>query len=294
MDVVTIVARNYLAYAEVLFASVQHHHPEAGWSIVVVDLDEHASVPSDHEVLTLADLGFDVDEVHRRRAMYDVLELATSVKAAALAELLARRGGAATAVYFDPDIVLYRPLVELEGIATTNQIVLTPHVLSPLPMDGRYVGDLTIHSAGVFDLGFVAVSADAGPFLEFSTTATPPCAGSTRPAAYSSTNGGSIRCPRCSRAPSSAIAGGTSHTGTCTNALSPERPTECWSATNRLASSTSAVTTPSTVFSSRATRAFPRCCCPSIRWSPSCAATGGTVCSQGVTDRSPRPGTASS
>ena len=146
-------------------ASVRDHHPDAGCSIVVVDLDDHAAVPSDHDVMTLADLGFDIDEVHRRRAMYDVLELATSVKAAALAELLAR--GATTAVYFDPDIVLYRPLVELEGIATTNQIVLTPHVLSPLPMDGRYVGDLTIHSAGVFNLGFVAVSADAGPFLEF-------------------------------------------------------------------------------------------------------------------------------
>ena len=165
LDVITIVASNYLAYAEVLLASVRDHHPEARCSIVVVDVDDHEAVATDHEVMTLADLGFDVHEVEHRRVIYETVEFATSVKAAALAAVLAR--GAKTAVYLDPDIVMYRALAGLEAMAATHQIVLTPHVVSPLPMDGRDIGEHRILVSGTFNLGFIAVSPGARPFLQF-------------------------------------------------------------------------------------------------------------------------------
>jgi glycosyltransferase involved in cell wall biosynthesis len=165
LDIVTIVAANYLAYAEVLLGSVADHHPDARCAIVLVDLDDAAAVTTDHEILTLADLGLDADEVLHRRAIYDELELATSVKAAALSAVLAR--GATTAVYLDPDIVLYRPLAGLESICSAHEIVLTPHFLQPFPMDGRGVDELTILVSGMFNLGFVAVSPAAQPFLRF-------------------------------------------------------------------------------------------------------------------------------
>ncbi len=165
LDVVTIAAVNYLAYADVLLGSVKDHHPDARCSVVVVDVDDHAAVATGHEVLTLADLGFDAEEVLHRRAIYNVVELATSVKAAALSTLLAR--GATSAVYLDPDIVLYRPLEGLENMAATHEIVLTPHVLQPFPRDGRTVDELTILVSGIFNLGFVALSSGARPFLRF-------------------------------------------------------------------------------------------------------------------------------
>jgi glycosyltransferase involved in cell wall biosynthesis len=165
LDVVTIVGSNYLAYAEALLVSVHEHHPDARRVIVVVDVDDRETIATSHEVMTLADLGLDPLEVQHRRAIYTLLELATSVKAAALSALLVR--GAATAVYLDPDIVLYRPLIDLEAMASTHQIVLTPHLLRPLEMDGRNLTELQILVAGVFNLGFIAVSPDARPFLQF-------------------------------------------------------------------------------------------------------------------------------
>ncbi len=166
MHVITIATRNYVAYAEVMLASVNDHEPDAHCSIVVVDVDDRNGVDTRHEVLTLADLGFDATEIAHRRAIYDgPVELATSVKAASLAALLDR--GATTAVYLDADLVLYRPLAGLEAAVAAHEVVLTPHLLHPHPMDGLNIGEEQILVAGVFNLGFLAVSPAARPFLRF-------------------------------------------------------------------------------------------------------------------------------
>ncbi|MEJ7845314.1 MAG: glycosyltransferase [Acidimicrobiales bacterium] len=165
MQFCTIVARNYLAYAEVLMAGVARHHPEAGRTVVVVDAVPGEALRTALPTLLLDDLAFDPGELDRLRSIYDVTELCTAVKPAVLAHLL--DAGATVACYLDPDIVVHAPLDGLGERACAHDVVLTPHLLAPMPDDGLGITERTILLSGVFNLGFVAVGPTSRPFLAF-------------------------------------------------------------------------------------------------------------------------------
>ena len=158
---VTIVAQNYLAYAQALMASIRRVHATAKTYIVVIDLD---FVHPDHSstYLTAIDLLKDAQIVERQRLRYDVIEFATSLKARALEHVL---HDVSIAVFVDPDCMVFGSLEEIVAPALDNQIVLTPHRISPAPLDGLEPSEETIKRYGIFNLGFIAVSKDSLPFL---------------------------------------------------------------------------------------------------------------------------------
>src|SRR5712671_1236119 len=106
MHVCTIIARNYLALARVLGDSLLASNPDARFSVVVIDAvdgeDDFSEEP--FEFISPFDIGIEADEYLRMATMYDVMELATSIKPWILRTLLDR--GAETATYLDPDIVV--------------------------------------------------------------------------------------------------------------------------------------------------------------------------------------------
>src|SRR5690606_36316541 len=117
------------------------------------------------EVWRLGDLDVPAAELHAMLTMYEVREFSTAVKPPFLAALLARDD---VACYIDPDIYVYAPFTDLVvDAARDHDIVLTPHVLEPVPRDGLDVSEQTLQLAGMFNLGFLAVGAGAGPFLEW-------------------------------------------------------------------------------------------------------------------------------
>jgi len=165
-DACTIIAQNYLPQARVLARSFTEHHP--GSRLAVLLLDDHgqgvgASEP--FEVMRLSDIPETPEELQRMAAIYDVLELATAVKPWLLQLLLSR--GATAAMYLDPDMRVYAPLDDLFESAITYDLVLTPHVTSPVPRDGRMVEETSLLAAGMFNLGFCAVGQGAQPFLAY-------------------------------------------------------------------------------------------------------------------------------
>lgn len=168
MHVCTIVAGNYLPMARVLAASFLAVHPEARLSALVVD---GGRVPTPRpqaeafDVLTPQDLNLEILELHRMAMAYDVTELATALKPWLLTLLLDR--GAETVTYLDPDICVYGSVQHIADLATKHGVVLTPHLLTPLPRDGLQPGEAQIMGAGAFNLGFVAVSQAARPFLRW-------------------------------------------------------------------------------------------------------------------------------
>ena len=87
--------------------------------------------------------------------MYDVTELSTAVKPAFLRYLLARRGN--PVVYLDPDIEVFDRLDEVETLAAGHGLVLTPHLIEPLPTDKEQPADIDILVSGAYNLGFIAV-----------------------------------------------------------------------------------------------------------------------------------------
>jgi glycosyltransferase involved in cell wall biosynthesis len=160
--VFTICASNYLAQASVLGASLVRQHP--GMKLVVFLLDEppQAAPAPEHLVLLSSRLALSPAEWNHRRCYYDILEFATSIKPACLLYLLGQ--GARRAVYFDPDIKLLHPLSFLLDESEAETLLLTPHILTPLPGDGHAPTDLIIMRAGLYNLGFAAVR--NGPRLQ--------------------------------------------------------------------------------------------------------------------------------
>jgi glycosyltransferase involved in cell wall biosynthesis/2-polyprenyl-3-methyl-5-hydroxy-6-metoxy-1,4-benzoquinol methylase len=161
----TIVARNYLPYARVLGESFLRHHPTGSFTVLLIDGDEPEVGDGRFSCLRLWDIGLPQNEVRQLAAIYDVTELATAVKPRFLRYLLDRDGG--EVLYLDPDIQVFGSLQEVWELARTHGIVLTPHTTHPLPRDGRRVDGFHILSAGVYNLGFIAVGTQSRTFLEW-------------------------------------------------------------------------------------------------------------------------------
>jgi GT2 family glycosyltransferase len=159
--VFTIVARNYLAYARVLAASLARHNPGARLNVFVLD-DPDCSLPPEpsFEIIRAGELPFDPpSELHTMAAIYDVTELATAVKPWVFGHLFAR--GASVAIYLDPDIEVFDSLGPLEALTREHGMLLTPHVTEPLPQDGKRPDERDLLLAGIYNLGFLSLSAEA-------------------------------------------------------------------------------------------------------------------------------------
>lgn len=154
MHVCTIVARNYLAQARVLGRSLRAVDPEATLWVLVVD-GVHEGLHEPFELVDPAELELGED-LAVMRLIYDVTELSTAVKPALLRALLRRTGGPVT--YLDPDIEIFSSLHEVDALARAHGLVLTPHLLAPLPSDERQPTDVDILLSGAYNLGFVSMA----------------------------------------------------------------------------------------------------------------------------------------
>jgi hypothetical protein len=155
--VVTIASANYLPYVTTLMQSVRDSNPSYRRFLVLVD-KKPAEVDLGgelFEVIEAADLG--IDSFGDMTIRYDVMELNTAVKPFAI-EWLFDNTPCSSVIYLDPDIFVYRPLHELEKLLSDGaSVVVTPHLTAPVE-DGKKPNDEHMLQAGVFNLGFIAVS----------------------------------------------------------------------------------------------------------------------------------------
>jgi hypothetical protein len=149
----TIISLNYLPYARVLCTSLLRHHPNFKFYVLLVDrLPPHFDRLSEtFEIITIEELN--ITDFSSLAFKYDILELNTNIKPTFLKVLLAR--GIDQVVYLDPDIFIYNPLDSVFDALKEHAIVLSPHTLTPSPNDGQ--PELIFLSAGVFNLGFIAI-----------------------------------------------------------------------------------------------------------------------------------------
>lgn len=163
MHVCTIIAKNYVPFARVLARSFADQHPDGRISVLVIDsIDGHIEPAAEpFDLLTPADI--DCPAFESMAAIYNVLELSTAVKPWLLRHLLAQSGPEGL-VYLDPDVRVFAPLTELETLIRAHGLVVTPHVVSPVPRDGLRPNEPFLLSAGTYNLGFVAIG--PGPRAE--------------------------------------------------------------------------------------------------------------------------------
>lgn len=162
----TIVAHNYLPLARVLADSFHRFHPEASFTIVVVDRPVEARLIRDEhfDVLPVTDIDFGDDGFADMATIYDVTEFATAVKPFALRHLLAEHE---CVFYLDPDIKLFARLDPLVDATIAGGWSLTPHCLQPITRDGTSPTEHDIMQAGIYNLGYIGVTRRASDFVEW-------------------------------------------------------------------------------------------------------------------------------
>lgn len=133
--------------------SVQQHHPD--WDRFVLLVGGDAAAVTETSFTTVALEALRLPHVRQFCFRYSILELNTAVKPWMFEHLFAR--GYDRVVYFDPDIVVYSPLTELEAAAPETFITVTPHLTGFIKGDD-HPSERSILQAGTYNLGFLAVS----------------------------------------------------------------------------------------------------------------------------------------
>jgi hypothetical protein len=163
--VYTIASLAYLPHARVLARSYSRHH--AGEKIWVLLIDDvHGTVNERDEpfrVLRTRDLPIETAELHRLALLFGGKLIAT-IKPWIFRHFLS--AGADAALYIDSDFMIYD---SLDGMVDPGGegVILVPHLLSPLPRDGKDPDETSLLGSGMYNAGMFGVSRRDGGFVEF-------------------------------------------------------------------------------------------------------------------------------
>ncbi len=152
----TIIAKNYLPMARALSQSWNAAHPGCPFFVLLLDSPAGFFHPDKEPFQCVLTPELEIPNLNGFLFKYTVLEASTAVKPYLL-EYLFRRYSIRKLLYLDPDILIFRPLDPLRERLETANVLLTPHLLSPLPDDGRGQTEHDILQAGTYNLGFFGI-----------------------------------------------------------------------------------------------------------------------------------------
>jgi hypothetical protein len=157
----TLCSNNYYAQALALARSFLLHHPNCIFYIVLVDKKiEMTSIDDRIVTLEIEEIESDILSLALR---YNIVELNTAVKPQVFLYLF-NNTNADTIYYIDPDIYIYDNFTALEDYLNNYDILLTPHILTPIPIDGKTPMENDFLNFGLYNLGFLALKRSASNF----------------------------------------------------------------------------------------------------------------------------------
>jgi hypothetical protein len=165
----TVATASHLPGALVAAQSWRLLHPESSFWILLADASADAAqrASAREPILTPGDVGLDATEVRVRRAIYSPAEYATSLKPVVVRFLLGQ--GAEVVIFTDADTNMYAPLDAFAAEAAEAGVCVAPHVLTPLPPDGKSVDELDLLNHGVLNTGLVGVGRSGAAFADWWT-----------------------------------------------------------------------------------------------------------------------------
>ena len=152
----TICSNNYLAQAKTLGDSVLRHNPDYTFVIMLCDKKKPAidySFYSDFDIIEISEIN--IPKLDKMSKIYNIVELNTSVKPFCF-EYLYQKYNANIVMYFDPDTCVFSNFNYIEEKLQNNDIILTPHILTPIEFDGYYPTENLFTNYGIYNLGFLA------------------------------------------------------------------------------------------------------------------------------------------
>jgi len=155
----TICSNNYLAQAKALGNSIRNTNPDYHFFIGLVDyysteIDYEKEIG--HSIILCTDIGIPNFESLWKK--YNIIELNTCVKPFYLEYLTEKYPDLSYLMYFDPDTFVFGDLSAIENeLNNGKEIILTPHILTPIPLDGKMPNEQTFLNYGTYNLGFIGI-----------------------------------------------------------------------------------------------------------------------------------------
>jgi len=154
--VFTLCSNNYLARAVALGESVLHNNPDYIFQIGLVDRKsdqvDYTLIP--FEIAEVESIGITAFEDMFNR--YSITELNTAVKPFYFQYFFKTFDKNDICIYLDPDILVYNAFEDLEKVLEENEIVITPHLTTPLN-DDKEQAENDFLNTGLYNLGFIAL-----------------------------------------------------------------------------------------------------------------------------------------
>ena len=163
----TVVARNYLSYAEVAARGWRGSHRGDPFVVLVIDDDRERPAPDDGpRFVSPGSIGIPPNEIERLRGIYTLQELTCALKPRLLQYLIGEAGTDAV-VFLDSDIDVFGSMDDVAELAVRSGVALLPNLLEPPPLDGTSPSELEFGFVGMYCSGLIAVGRSAGGFLDW-------------------------------------------------------------------------------------------------------------------------------
>ena len=153
---VTVVARNYVPHARTLCESFLTHHPDGRFFVFLIDDLDGAFDPQEEEFELLSFDCLDLPMGDLFFYKYSILELSTAIKPF-LFKYIFTEYQVDSLLYLDPDLYITAALTSIYDAFSHSNIVLTPHMFTPPPDDGKSPSENDIMHSGVYNLGFLGM-----------------------------------------------------------------------------------------------------------------------------------------
>lgn len=164
----TICSNNYLAQARILCDSLLGHNPEYKMIIGLCDKkipEIDYDVFGDVEIIPVEDIS--IYEFNQIVEKYDIVELNTSIKPSFFKFFINKYKELESIIYFDPDIQVFNSLSILHDYMKKDDILLTPHIFKPIPVDDYKPTENLFLNYGIYNLGFIALNPKSDIVAQF-------------------------------------------------------------------------------------------------------------------------------
>jgi hypothetical protein len=169
--VFTLCSNNYLAQAKSLGDSLKEKNPDYLFFIGLLDIinDEiDYETEIGHPLILSNEIGIqDFDDLWKK---YNIIEFNTCVKPFYFQYFIKTYGSLEYLFYLDPDTLVYDNINIIESeFGDSAELLLTPHILSPIPLDNKTPGENMFLNYGVYNLGFLGLKNPErlGEFLDW-------------------------------------------------------------------------------------------------------------------------------
>jgi len=166
----TIATANYLAQSKTTGLSFVKSNPDYQFIIFLLDKEGNEVTESEFVPLQIIEVEkASIDGFNEMLERYSAFELSNSLKPFLALYLFKNFLSIDNLIYIDSDVYVYGVVKEIDSLLIQNNIILTPHLNTPMPLDGALIDEKSILNSGLYNGGFVALkrSEEAFRFLDW-------------------------------------------------------------------------------------------------------------------------------